>query len=427
MRKKWIAAGIGMIMAVSLTGCSGKLSNDYAEWAVSGKERQERIGEKEMRKKWIAAGIGMIMAVSLTGCSGKLSNDYVTKLSNDYVTINQYKGLEVSKVEKTEVTDEMVENTINSYLTADQTKTEITDRAAELGDTVDIDYTGTMDGVAFDGGSATGAMLELGSGSFIGATDSYKGFEEQIVGHNSGETFTITVQFPSDYPKADFSDKVADFEIKLNKIYEVKTPELTDEWVQTMSEESKTVEEFKKEIREKMEKNVEEFKKEIREKMEKNIQASADGQLQQAVMEAFLEQTEVKKLPQDQVDEQYKSIEGTYQKMAEAYGVEFAEFLSGYMNMTEEQFKEQAQEVAETAVKRDLACKLLAEKKNLEPSDKEYEEMAETYAKQSNYEDVESFKKEVGEDVVKSAVLQQKVVEYLADNCVQVEPSDSEK
>ena len=76
------------------------------EWAVSGKERQERIGEKEMRKKWIAAGIGMIMAVSLTGCSGKLSNDYVT--------INQYKGLEVSKVEKTEVTDEMVENTINS-------------------------------------------------------------------------------------------------------------------------------------------------------------------------------------------------------------------------------------------------------------------------------------------------------------------------
>ena len=70
--------------------------------------------------------------------------------------------MEVSKVEKTEVTDEMVENTINSYLTADQTKTEITDRAAELGDTVDIDYTGTMDGVAFDGGSDTGAMLELG-------------------------------------------------------------------------------------------------------------------------------------------------------------------------------------------------------------------------------------------------------------------------
>ena len=114
-------------------------------------------------------------------------------------------------------------------------------------------------------------------------------------------------------------------------------------------------------------------------------------------MEAFLEKTEVKKFPQEQVDEQYKSIEETYQKMAEAYGVEFADFLSGYMNMTEEQFKEQAQEVAET------------------------------YAKQSNYEDVETFKKEVGEDVVKSAVLQQKVVEYLADNCVQVEPSDSEK
>ena len=112
--------------------------------------------------------------------------------------------------------------------------------------------------------------------------------------------------------------------------------------------------------------------------------------------------------------------------MAEAYGAEFADFLSGYMNMTEEEFKEKAQEVAETAVKRDLACQLLAEKKNLEPSEKEYEELAKTYAEQSNYEDVEAFKKEVGEDVVKSAALQQKVAEYLAENCVQVEANDSE-
>lgn len=355
-----------------------------------------------MKKRWIAAGIGMIMAVSLTGCSGKLSNDYIT--------INQYEGLEVSKVEETEITDQRVESTIDSYLTASKTQTEITDRAAQLGDTVDIDYTGSMDGEVFEGGSDTGAMLELGSGTFIGATDSYEGFEEQIVGHKPGETFTITVQFPSNYPKADYSDKVADFEIKLNKIYEVEVPVLTDEWVQTMSKESKTVEEFKKEIRE---------------KLEKNAKASVDGQLQQAAMEAFLEQIEIKELPKDQVDEQYKNIEETYQNMAEAYGVEFADFLSGYMNMTEDEFKEKAQEAAETAVKRDLACQLLAEKKNLEPSDEEYEEMIKTYAEQSNYEDVDAFREEVGEDVLKSAACQQKVAEYLAENCVQVETSNS--
>ena len=353
-----------------------------------------------MKKKLIAAALSAVMAMSLAGCS--------SELSNEYITIKQYKGLEVAQVEKTEVTDEKVESTINSYLTASKTTDEITDRAAAEGDTVDIDYEGTIDGVAFDGGTASGASLELGSGSYIGAEGDYKGFEEQIVGHKTGDEFDITVKFPADYQNTEVADKVAKFHITLNGIYLVSTPDLTDEWVQQNSTKSKTVEEFKKEIRDNMESSYEE---------------SYKSTLRQEALEALMEQTEVKELPQEQIDEEYQSIDEYYRGYAESYGMEFADFLLNYMGMTEDQFEEEAKAVAETAVKRKLACELLAEKKKLEPTDKEYEEEIAKYAEQSGYEDSDEFLEAVGEDVVKSAILQQAVADWLADNCVQVETS----
>ena len=155
------------------------------------------------------------VTVSVAGCGGD------GKLSNDYVTVNQYKGLEIAKVEKKEVSDDDVEQTIQSRLLSSGKTDGLTkDGAAEDGDWVNIDYTGTMDGTAFDGGSATGYDLELGSGSFIGASGDYQGFEDQIVGHNTGEEFDITVQFPEGYPSADLAGKPANFHIVLNKIYQ---------------------------------------------------------------------------------------------------------------------------------------------------------------------------------------------------------------
>lgn len=354
-----------------------------------------------MKKKWSAVALSLVMAVSLAGCSGEISNEYIT--------IKQYKELEVAEVEKTEVTDEKVESTIQSYLSAAQSKTEITDRAAEEGDTVDIDYTGMIDDVAFDGGTASGASLVLGSGQFIGAEGDYKGFEEQIVGHKTGDEFDIMVQFPEEYSlNTDLAGKPAKFHIKLNGIYQMTDQELTDEWVKTVSEESETVEEFRKEIRGNMEKTNEE---------------NYTNTLKSEVLEALLEQVEVKELPEDKINEQYQGIEENYTSMAESYGMEFADFLTAYMGMTEEDFKTKAQEAAELAVKRNLACELLAEKKNLEPSDKEYEEKIQEYAEQSGFEDADSFKETVGEDVIKSVILQDKVAEYLAEHCIQVETS----
>lgn len=108
-----------------------------------------------MKKRVIAVLTAVLMTASLVGCGSG-------KLSNDYVTVNKYKGLEVTEVAKNEVSDDSVEQEVQSRLEAAATEQDVTDRAAQSGDWVNIDYTGTMDGTAFDGGTATGYDLELG-------------------------------------------------------------------------------------------------------------------------------------------------------------------------------------------------------------------------------------------------------------------------
>lgn len=354
-----------------------------------------------MKKRILAAVLSVLMAASLTGCSGELSNDYIT--------ITKYEGLEVAQVEKTEVSDETVESTISSKLYAATTVEEVKDRAAEDGDTVNIDYVGTVDGAAFDGGTAEAQNLVLGSGQYIGANGEHKGFEEQVVGHMPGEDFDITVQFPDEYKNnPDMAKKVAVFHITLNYISVSNTPELTDEWVKENSKESETVEEYKAEVKKQLE------------------EESYQSALQDEVMEAFMDSVEVKELPEEDVNEQLDSINGYYKSLATAYGMEFDAFLTTYMGMTEESYNEKAQEAAELAIKRRLACELLAEKKRLTPTDEEYEKGIAEYAEQSGT-DADTLKAQVGEDVLKRTVLQDKVAEYLADKCVQVEASESEE
>lgn len=344
-----------------------------------------------MKKKLAAAALCIVMAGALTACSGELSNDNLT--------IKQYKGLEVAQVDEPEkVTDEYVENTMNSYRGVSLD----TEGTAEDGDTVSLDYVGKVDDVAFDGGTAKGATLELGSGSYIGANGDYKGFEEQVAGHDVGETFDIKVKFPSDYQNAEMADKVAVFTVTINGIY----PEITDEWVQTVSEKSKTVEEFKKEIRE----NIENYNKE-------KVQSA----LRTAVMDELLTQVEVKELPSEDVDKEIAQMKEYYEQMAKEYGVKFDELLTTYLGMDEEAFNEKAKEVGEDAVTRRIACELIADKHKLTPSDKEMEEEIKELAKQTGFENVDDFKEAYGEEVIHSSILQKNVADYLVEKCVQVE------
>ena len=161
------------------------------------------------------------------------SGRWVDVNAADYVTLP--KGFDsIALTEKDlQPTDDELQFQLDSLLKQYATTQQVTDRAAQSGDTVNIDYSGTVDGVAFNGGTATGYDLTLGSGSFI------DGFEDQIIGHNAGDTFDVTVTFPDGYGDSTdaegntitLSGKEAVFSVTLNSISESVTPELTDEWV----------------------------------------------------------------------------------------------------------------------------------------------------------------------------------------------------
>ena len=321
-----------------------------------------------MKKKMIAMILAAAVAGTLAGCSNELSNEYVT--------VTQYKGLEVSQVEDAEVTDEQVEQVIQTNLESTAEKAAVTDRAAEMGDWVNIDFTGYMDGVAFDNGSAQAQDLQLGSGSYIGASGDYAGFEDQIAGHQTGEEFDITVQFPENYTE-EMAGKVADFHIVLNEIYTENVPELTDEWVQSNSEDSE---------------NVDQYREEVRKQLEEQAEASVQSQLRSLVQEALLENIEVEKYPEDVVNKQIEEMETYYTQMAAMYGVELADFIETYLQTTEDDFNARIKEAAQQTAALDQAVLLIAEKENLEPSDEEYEERVKEYAEQAGMTDVDAYK-----------------------------------
>ena len=161
------------------------------------------------------------------------SGHWVDVNAADYVTLP--KGFDsIALTEKDlQPTDDELQFQLDSLLNQYATTQQVTGRAAQSGDTVNIDYSGTVDGVAFNGGTAAGYDLTLGSGSFI------DGFEDQIIGHNAGDTFDVTVTFPDGYGDSTdaegntitLSGKEAVFSVTLNSISESVTPELTDEWV----------------------------------------------------------------------------------------------------------------------------------------------------------------------------------------------------
>lgn len=345
-------------------------------------------------KKRLTTIIAGICALSLLGgcASGAISNDNIT--------IKKYKGLEVEKVEEIAVTDEDVEMSIQSDLETLATKTEVTDRAAQLGDIATIDFEGKKDGVAFDGGAGTDYELELGSGQFI------DGFEDGVVGHNIGETFDLDLTFPEDYGSTDLAGQAVVFTVTLKGLQEKHVPELTVDILEQLGTKATTIEEYKAQIRS---------------DLEVSNKETAESTLLATVWEALVEECDVKKFPEGMIDEYVTNLEEQYSYYAQMYGMEIEEFFTQIFGMSSE-------EVAKTTATQELAINLIAEKEGLTLSDKEYKEGMKDLASQYGYEDTEEFVNAYTEDGIRKALLQEKVGTFLVDNAVQVEPKeDTEK
>ena len=337
-----------------------------------------------MKKRILALVMGLCMTASLVGCGNG-------EIANDKIRIKQYKGLEVTETTMP-VTDDDVEMSIQSTLQTLSTKTDITDRPAQQGDSVVIDYEGKLDGVAFDGGTATQQTVEIGAGMYV------PGFEEGIIGHNIGDTFDVNVTFPEQYTE-ELAGKAVVFTMKLHSIQEVHVPELTKDLLPELSETAKTIKEYKAEVRK---------------QLEDSNQASAESATEQQLWEKLLENCVVDKYPDGQVEEFVANVEAQLGEMAKQNNSTASEMFKQYYGMSPEEY-------VKNSVKMEYAIALIAEKEKLTLTAKEYEEGVAEQAMQQGYEDVEAFEKEVGRETIELMLLQPKVGKFLLDNCKIVE------
>ena len=349
----------------------------------------------------ILAAIAILAAVAITFFVLRGSRS----LSNDYVIIHQYRGLEITQMELTEITDEHVENMIQHILHDNIEHIQITDRPAQMGDFVTIDFAGSVDGEYFEGGTAEGAQLHLGSMTFIGPQGDYDGFEEQIVGHSVGDNFDIQIQFPEPYHAPDLEGAVANFNITLHAITEHVIPELTDEWVREVSEESTTVEEYREEIRNQLAEN--------------DRLSIANRQKSEALM-GMIEQTEVIEFPEDVVEEELAREVAAFRDMAAAEGIEFEVFLSQIYQIDEATFMSEMRRMAEESVKVRLALDLLIERRRLDVSEEAIATQIEEIATQ-NRMTVEELTGMVDDEQLEAMIRQLIVAEYLVGHAVEVE------
>lgn len=294
--------------------------------------------------------------------SGIRALDYVT-LPEDYASI----PLKKADIEPTE---EDVQSQIDSLLSQNTTTQQITDRAAADGDTVNIDYVGTVDGVAFTGGTYSGYSLTLGSDSFI------DGFEDQIVGHKPGETFEVNVTFPDGYSDSTdaegnavvLSNKKAVFSVTLNYISEEILPELTDAWVEENFSSTDGVH------------TVEDLRAEYQKMLYQN-------NLNTAVMDYLLANSTFKDLPKEVTDYQVNQCLNYYYTMAQYYGYDLDSFLqaaAGY-NSADDLLDAMSDSITEYA-REALLYQAVAEAMDIAPTQEQidtYTAYTETYG--ANY------------------------------------------
>ena len=308
------------------------------------------------------------------------------------VTVEGYKGIEVEK-KVADVTDAEVEAEITKVRERNARTVEITDRAAAMGDIANINYEGSVDGVAFDGGKGENHDLKLGSGAFI------PGFEDQIVGKSVGEEFDVNVTFPEEYHAKELAGKAAVFKTKINSIKFEELPEADDEFAKDVSE-FDTLDEYKADIKAKM--------------VERN-EKRAESEVENALAEALMEKL-VAEIPEPMFEAETENYIRDYDSRLRQNGLDLNTYFK-YTGLTIEALKEQMRPQAERQVKVRLALEKIAELESIvatdEEAEAEYEKIASTYGI-----DIAEVKKMIAIEDIKADLAVSKAMSTVKENAV---------
>ena len=310
------------------------------------------------------------------------------------VTLGDYKGLTV-EVTKQEVTDADIDARIEQDRQKVARTVDVEGRALENGDTVNLDYAGSVDGVAFEGGTAEGQTLTLGSNQFI------PGFEEQMVGMNIGEEKDLNVTFPEQYHAAELAGKAAVFHVKVNSATHTELPELNDEFAADASEYN-TFAEYKDSI-----------VKELNEKAAKNNEVAVENALvEKATANAQMD------IPEAMIRDQVNYILREMQMRMAYQGLRLEDYLK-YTGQTVEQLADMYKGEAEQRVKMELTLEAIRKAEGVEPTDEDVQKQIAEQAERMGQK-VEDFEKTLTDEqrgYLKDSAAIQKVVELLKKDC----------
>ena len=312
------------------------------------------------------------------------------------VELGDYKGISVEKKEIV-VTDEEIDEEIEKTRKQNAREITVEDRAAQLGDTANIDFEGFVDGVAFAGGKGTGFDLVLGSHSFIDT------FEDQIVGKNINDEFDVNVTFPEDYQSAELAGKPAVFKVKVNKISANELPEVNDEFAQDVSE-FDTLAEYKEDIK----KNLTEAKTN-----------RARAEREEKVIEAIIENAKMD-IPQPMIDTQVRQMANDFAQRIQAQGLSVEQYMQ-FTGMDSAKFIETLKPQALKRIQSRLVLEAIAKAENIVATEADIEEELNNMAKAYNME-IEKVKELIGEEEKKqiaSDIEVKKAVDLVTDAAVE--------
>lgn len=309
------------------------------------------------------------------------------------VEISDYEGIQVTP-KSTEVTEELVNEEIDKQRDKNSRLVTVEDRPAQDGDITVIDFEGFVDGEAFEGGKAENFNLTLGSGQFI------PGFEEQIVGKNTGDEFTIKVTFPEEYQVDELAGKESEFKIKLHEIKAKELPELDNDFVMDVSD-KETVEEYKAQVAD-----------ELAEKLQKESDADVENQLIAKLCELLKGE-----IPEAMYDNKVNDMMREFDMRLRSQGLDMNTYLQ-YMGMDAEAVKNSYKPEAEKRVKLRLALEKIAQQEGFtdvsdEDLEAEYSRLADTYKM-----DIDKVKAAIPADELKKDIAVEKAMDFVKESAI---------
>lgn len=313
------------------------------------------------------------------------------------VTLGQYKGVKVDKADL-EVTEEEVTAEIDKERDKNSRTVDVTDRAVKDGDIATIDFEGFMDGVAFEGGKGSDYPLTIGSHAFI------PGFEEELIGAQIGVETEVNVTFPEDYQAEELAGKPAVFKCTVKRLQEKQLPELDEDFVGEVSEESDTVEEYREEIRKKLEKRKTDEAKAVKE---------------DAVVDAIIADAKMD-IPEAMIETQQRQMVQDYAQRMQSQGISMEQYMQ-FTGMTGEMLLEQVKPQVMKKIQSRLVLEAVAAAEGIQVTEEEIAEELKTMgeAYQMEPEKVEELLGENGREQVKGDIRVRKAADFVVENAVE--------